>query len=62
MGDTLIVTVVPVARYKAKLSLAGTVKPLMVIVVHLTALATSVECENHTRVIRTTAMAYLIKN
>ena len=38
----LIVTVVPVARFKIKLVLAGTVKPLIVIVVHLTALATSV--------------------
>ena len=41
-GHSLIVTVVPVARLKVKLFLAGTVKPLSVIVVHLTASATSV--------------------
>ena len=43
MGRSLIVTVVPVARYKVKLSLAGTVKPLSVIAVHLTASATSAD-------------------
>ena len=41
-GHSLIVTVVLVARLKVKLFLAGTVKPLSVIVVHLTASATSV--------------------
>jgi hypothetical protein len=41
MGHSLIVTVVPVSRLKVKLFLAGTVKPLIVIVVHLTASATS---------------------
>lgn len=40
-GYSLIVTLVPVARFKIKPFLAGTVKPLSVIVVHLTALATS---------------------
>ena len=43
MGHSLIVTVVPVARLNIKLFLAGTVKPLSVIVVHLTASATSVD-------------------
>ena len=43
MGHSLIVTVVPVARFKIKPFLAGTVKLLSVIVVHLTALATSVD-------------------
>ena len=43
MGHSLMVTVVPVARLKFKLSRAGTVKPLSVISVHLTASATSVD-------------------
>jgi len=42
-GHLLIVTVVPVARLKLKPCPAGTVKPLSVIVVHFTALATSVD-------------------
>lgn len=65
MGHSLIVTVVPVARLKFKLFLGGTVKPLSVILVHLTALATSVVnvSENHAVLsTSTTALTYLTKN
>ena len=62
IGHSLIVTVVPVARSKIKPFLAGTVKPLIVIVVHLTALATSVNVRIIYRAIPTTTLAYLTKN
>ena len=56
IGHSLIVTVVPAARSRIKPFPAGTVKPLIVIVVHLTALATSVNVRTIYRAIPTTCI------